>query len=129
MLVDNAIVITEGMLVAMERGKDKLQAARTLFLRRRIPLLGSTAIAVLAFGADRSLGRQDGRILPFAVRRSPDFSWIELDHCGDDHPLYSDTSFLNLLRRATPTKRKTRMQVPFTKATRRSFSPACARAA
>ena len=35
MLVDNAIVITEGMLVAMERGKDKLQAAKMLFRRRR----------------------------------------------------------------------------------------------
>ena len=51
MLVDNAIVITEGMLVAMERGKDKLQAAKDVVSQTAIPLLGSTAIAVLAFGA------------------------------------------------------------------------------
>lgn len=51
MLVDNAIVITEGMLVAMQRGRDKLQAARDVVSQTAIPLLGSTAIAVLAFGA------------------------------------------------------------------------------
>ena len=51
MLVDNAIVITEGMLVAMQRGKDKMQAAKDVVSQTAIPLLGSTAIAVLAFGA------------------------------------------------------------------------------
>ena len=51
MLVDNAIVITEGMLVAMQRGRDKLQAAKDVVSQTAIPLLGSTAIAVLAFGA------------------------------------------------------------------------------
>ena len=28
MLVDNAIVITEGMLIGMQRGRDKMQAAK-----------------------------------------------------------------------------------------------------
>ena len=51
MLVDNAIVITEGMLVAMQRGHDKMQAAKDVVSQTAIPLLGSTAIAVLAFGA------------------------------------------------------------------------------
>ena len=51
MLVDNAIVITEGMLVAMQRGHDKLKAAKDVVSQTAIPLLGSTAIAVLAFGA------------------------------------------------------------------------------
>ena len=51
MLVDNAIVITEGMLVAMQRGQDKMQAAKDVVSQTAIPLLGSTAIAVLAFGA------------------------------------------------------------------------------
>jgi multidrug efflux pump subunit AcrB len=46
MLVDNAIVITEGMLVRCN-GHDKLQAAKDVVLDRN-PLLGSTAIAVLA---------------------------------------------------------------------------------
>jgi len=51
MLVDNAIVITEGMLVAMQRGRDRLEAARDVVSQTALPLLGSTAIAVLAFGA------------------------------------------------------------------------------
>ena len=51
MLVDNAIVIVEGMLIAMEKGKEKMQAAKEVVSQTAIPLLGSTAIAVLAFGA------------------------------------------------------------------------------
>lgn len=51
MLVDNAIVITEGMLIAMQRGRDRLQAAKDVVKQTAIPLLGSTAIAILAFGA------------------------------------------------------------------------------
>lgn len=51
MLVDNAIVITEGMLIAMQRGRDRLQAAKDVVTQTALPLLGSTAIAVLAFGA------------------------------------------------------------------------------
>jgi multidrug efflux pump subunit AcrB len=51
MLVDNAIVIVEGMLIAMEKGHDRIQAAKEIVSQTAIPLLGSTAIAVLAFGA------------------------------------------------------------------------------
>jgi multidrug efflux pump subunit AcrB len=51
MLVDNAIVIVEGMLIAMEKGHDRIQAAKEVVSQTAIPLLGSTAIAVLAFGA------------------------------------------------------------------------------
>lgn len=51
MLVDNAIVITDGMLIAMQRGREKLQAAKDVVSQTAMPLLGSTAIAVLAFGA------------------------------------------------------------------------------
>ncbi|MDX2079625.1 MAG: efflux RND transporter permease subunit [Terrimicrobiaceae bacterium] len=51
MLVDNAIVITEGMLIAIQRGVDRLKAAKDIVRQTSIPLLGSTLIAVLAFGA------------------------------------------------------------------------------
>ena len=51
MLVDNAIVITEGMLMAMKRGQDRLAAAKQVVTQTAFPLLGSTAIAILAFGA------------------------------------------------------------------------------
>jgi len=51
MLVDNAIVITEGMLTAMQRGVDRLKAAMDVVSQTALPLLGSTVIAILAFGA------------------------------------------------------------------------------
>ncbi len=51
MLIDNAIVITEGMLIAIQRGTDRLKAARDVVSQTAIPLLGSTAVAILAFGA------------------------------------------------------------------------------
>lgn len=49
MLVDNAIVVTEGMLVGMQRGFSKLQAARDVVAQNRLPLLGATVIAITAF--------------------------------------------------------------------------------
>jgi len=58
MLVDNAIVITEGMLVAIQRGVDRMKAARDIVKQTAVPLLGSTAIAILAFGA---IGLSDDR--------------------------------------------------------------------
>ena len=51
MLVDNAIVITEGMLVSIQRGMDRMKAAKSVVTQTAMPLLGSTAIAILAFGA------------------------------------------------------------------------------
>ena len=51
MLVDNAIVITDGMLIKIHAGVDKLKAARDVVSQTMMPLLGATVIAVLAFGA------------------------------------------------------------------------------
>lgn len=44
-------------MLAMQRGKDKMQAAKDIVSQTAIPLLGSTAIAILAFGA---IGISDG---------------------------------------------------------------------
>ncbi|MBT8058993.1 MAG: efflux RND transporter permease subunit, partial [Gammaproteobacteria bacterium] len=49
MLVDNAIVITEGVLIGMKRGLSKLQAANEIVAQTMWPLLGATVIAILAF--------------------------------------------------------------------------------
>jgi multidrug efflux pump subunit AcrB len=49
MLVDNAIVVTEGVLIGMKRGLSKLEAANAIVAQTMWPLLGATAIAVLAF--------------------------------------------------------------------------------
>ncbi|TDG15366.1 efflux RND transporter permease subunit [Seongchinamella unica] len=51
MLVDNAIVVAEGMMVRMNRGMDAFQAAREAVGKTIWPLLGGTAIGILAFSA------------------------------------------------------------------------------
>ncbi len=49
MLVDNAIVVTEGILIGMQRGLSKIAAARAIVKQAIWPLLGATVIAVTAF--------------------------------------------------------------------------------
>ncbi|MEQ4541036.1 MAG: efflux RND transporter permease subunit [Billgrantia sp.] len=49
MLVDNAIVVAEGMLINMQRGKPVKEAASEAAGRTQIPLLGATVIGILAF--------------------------------------------------------------------------------
>jgi len=51
MLVDNAIVVVDGMKVRMEKGQDALSAAKEIVGQTAIPLLGATVVAVLAFAA------------------------------------------------------------------------------
>jgi multidrug efflux pump subunit AcrB len=51
MLTDNAIVITEGMKVGIEAGKDKTAVIREVVSQCQWPLLGATSIAVIAFAA------------------------------------------------------------------------------
>ncbi|GAA3573548.1 efflux RND transporter permease subunit [Marinobacter xestospongiae] len=49
MLVDNAIVVTEGMMIGLSKGKSKRQAAKEVVSQNRFPLLGATVIAITAF--------------------------------------------------------------------------------
>lgn len=49
MLVDNAIVVTDGILVRITRGMDRIKAAKEIVAQTAMPLLGATGIAVLAF--------------------------------------------------------------------------------
>lgn len=49
MLVDNAIVVTEGILIGLKRGKTKLQAASDVVKQTQWPLAGATVIAITAF--------------------------------------------------------------------------------
>ena len=49
MLVDNAIVVAEGMQIAMRRGKDSRAAADEAASKTQIPLLGATVIGIMAF--------------------------------------------------------------------------------
>ena len=49
MLVDNAIVITEGVLVGIKKGQTRLEAINTIVKQSQWPLLGATVIAIMAF--------------------------------------------------------------------------------
>ncbi len=51
MLVDNAIVVTDGMRMRMERGMDALRSAKEVVGQTALPLLGATVVAILAFAA------------------------------------------------------------------------------
>lgn len=49
MLVDNAIVIVDGVLADMEKGEDRYTSLTKTAKKTAIPLLGATVIAVMAF--------------------------------------------------------------------------------
>ncbi|RPE66533.1 multidrug efflux pump subunit AcrB [Pacificibacter maritimus] len=49
MLVDNAIVVAEGMQIAMRNGKSSRDAATEASQKTQIPLLGATIIGIMAF--------------------------------------------------------------------------------
>lgn len=49
MLVDNAIVVADGMMLRMAKGKSALEAASFIVKRTQWPLLGATVIGIMAF--------------------------------------------------------------------------------
>ena len=49
MMVDNAIVVTEGILVGARQGQSKIETASEVVRRTRWPLLGGTAVGIVAF--------------------------------------------------------------------------------
>ncbi|OQK20866.1 AcrB/AcrD/AcrF family transporter [Vibrio parahaemolyticus] len=49
MLVDNAIVVVEGILVGLKKGRTKVQAVVDIVKQTQWPLLGATVIAITAF--------------------------------------------------------------------------------
>ncbi|WP_120632046.1 efflux RND transporter permease subunit [Ruegeria sp. EL01] len=49
MLVDNAIVVAEGMQISMLRGKSSRDAAEDVASKTQVPLLGATVIGIMAF--------------------------------------------------------------------------------
>ncbi|WP_028766541.1 efflux RND transporter permease subunit [Shewanella fidelis] len=60
MLVDNAIVVTEGILIGIKRGQTRLETAKQVISQTQWPLLGATIIAIIAFApiglSDNSTG-------------------------------------------------------------------------
>ena len=81
MLVDNAIVITEGILVGVQRGKSRLAAAQEVLKQNQWPLLGATLIAIIAFapiGLSQDATGEFARltILGFLLIITRSLSWL-----------------------------------------------------
>jgi len=51
MLVDNAIVVAEGMMVRIKAGEDGVKVAREVVAKTMWPLLGGTIVGIVAFAA------------------------------------------------------------------------------
>ena len=49
MMVDNAIVVTEGILVGMQQGKRRMEIAKEIVTQTKWPLLGGTLVGCMAF--------------------------------------------------------------------------------
>jgi multidrug efflux pump subunit AcrB len=79
MLVDNAIVVVDGMKVRIEQGMDGVKAAREVVGQNAIPLFGATAVAVLAFASIGGMDNQTGeycRSLYYVILISLSLSWL-----------------------------------------------------
>ena len=79
MLVDNAIVVVDGILVRMNRGMDAKEASSQVVKQTAWPLLAATIVAILAFGAiglsDDSTG-EFTQSLFYVVLISLGLSWV-----------------------------------------------------
>ncbi|MEL6829141.1 MAG: efflux RND transporter permease subunit [Pseudomonadota bacterium] len=49
MLVDNGVVITDGILVGVQKGRNKLEVAKDVAAKNLRPLLGGTLVGIIAF--------------------------------------------------------------------------------
>ncbi|MBW2286940.1 MAG: efflux RND transporter permease subunit [Deltaproteobacteria bacterium] len=79
MLVDNAIVIVDGVLIRQQKGEDTAEAASAVVKQSAIPLLGATVIAILAFAAIGTSDDSTGefcRSLFQVVLISLSLSWV-----------------------------------------------------
>lgn len=79
MLVDNAIVVVDGMKIKMQQGLDGLRAAKEVVGQNSIPLLGATAVAVMAFASIGGMTNSTGEYcqsLYYVILISLSLSWL-----------------------------------------------------
>ena len=79
MLVDNAIVVTEGILVGTQRGEKKFDVVKKIISRSIWPLLGGTLVGILAFApiglAPGSTAEYTGHLF-WVIMISLMYSWL-----------------------------------------------------
>ena len=79
MLVDNAIVVTEGILIGRQKGHSTLKAAQGIVKQTIWPLLGATIIAIMAFapiGTSDDATGEFCRTLFYVLMISLFLSWV-----------------------------------------------------
>ena len=79
MLVDNAIVVVDGMKTRMEKGMEGLEAAKQVVGQNAVPLAGATAVAILAFASIGGMNNSTGefcRALYYVILISLSLSWV-----------------------------------------------------
>ncbi len=79
MLVDNAIVVTEGILVGTQKGQSRAQAAIDTVGKQSMPLLGATVVAIMAFaviGVSQDSSGEFCRSLFQVILFSLGLSWL-----------------------------------------------------
>jgi len=79
MLVDNAIVITEAVLIAAQKGENRVKAAVAIVEQTKWPLLGATVVAILSFapiGASQDSTGEYCRSLFLVLAISLLMSWV-----------------------------------------------------
>ncbi|MDC7221968.1 MAG: efflux RND transporter permease subunit [Spirochaetales bacterium] len=79
MLVDNSIVITEGILVRYQRGEDRMKAASEVVKRNIWSLFGATLVAIIAFasvGMSPDAAGEYTKTLFYVIIISLMLSWI-----------------------------------------------------
>ncbi len=84
MLVDNAIVVADGIRVRMQRGMSGTDAASDVVSQNAVPMLGGTAVAITAFAAIGTSQDATGeycRSLFTVILFSLSFSWLTAVTC------------------------------------------------
>jgi len=79
MLVDNAIVIAEGMMIRIQSGMNAAKAAKEVVGRNSVALLGGTIVGILAFsaiGLSQDATGEFSRTLFYVILISLLLSWV-----------------------------------------------------
>ncbi|PCH98559.1 MAG: multidrug transporter AcrB [Rhodobacteraceae bacterium] len=93
MLVDNAIVVTDGILIGVKQGQRKIDVAADIVRRTWLPLIGGTIVGIIAFAP---IGLAPGATAEFTgalfwvILISLSFSWIFAITAA---PLFADILF------------------------------------
>ncbi len=114
MMVDNAIVVTEGILVGVQRGKRKIAVAIEVVDQTKWPLLGGTLVGIIAFApigfAPGSTAEYTGHLFwvvlislmfswIFALTLTPLFCFWFFKETSEDSPVHEEGAFPRFFKR------------------------------